>query len=127
MPTVQVLGRADPGKLQDMRRVDRAGGEDHFALGIRALNRPAPLVLDGDGAAALENDAVDLCFDDDLEVGPLQRRSQIGARGAGSSAAAARLLAPADAVAGARRQVVYVLAVLEAVLLTRLDHCRAER
>ena len=47
---------------------------------------------------------------DELEVRPLQRRPQIGARGAGATPPAAGLLAPSDAVAGARRQVVDVLA-----------------
>ena len=61
------------------------------------------------------------------EVGPLQRRMQIGARGAGAAAAAAGLLAPADAVAGAGRQVVDVLAVFQAELLAGLDHRRADR
>jgi len=68
---VQVLGRAHSRELQDMRRVDGAGGEDHFALRIRALDRLAALVFDCDGAAAVEDDAVDLRLDDDLEVGPL--------------------------------------------------------
>ena len=64
---------------------------------------------------------------DELEVRPLQRRMQIGTRGAGAATAAAGLLAPADAVAGARRRVVDVLAVLEAELLAGLDHRRADR
>jgi hypothetical protein len=66
---VQVLGRADPRELQDMRRVDGAGGEDHFAFGIRTLDRAATLVFDRDRAAAVENYSVDLRFDDDLQVG----------------------------------------------------------
>src|SRR5271169_82993 len=103
-----------------MRRVDGAGGEDHFTLRIRALDSSAPFVLDCDGAAAVEDDAVHLRLDDDLEIGPLHRRPQIGARGARPPAAAPRLLAPADAVAGAGRQVVYVLPVLEADLPGRL-------
>src|SRR6516162_454765 len=110
-----------------MRRVDRTGGEDHFALRLRALDRPAPLIFDRDGAAAVEDDAPDQRLDDHLEVGPLQRRPQIGAGGAGPSPPSARLLAPADAVAGAGRQVVDVLAVFEADLLTRFDYCSAKR
>src|SRR5271166_825706 len=110
-----------------MRRVDSTGGEDHFALGISALDRSTALVLDRDGAAAVEDDAVDLRLDDYSQVGTLHRRPQIGARGAGPSPAAARLLAPADAVAGVGRQVVYVLAVFQTDLLTSLDDRRAER
>jgi hypothetical protein len=88
---------------------------------------PPLFVFDRDGAAAVKDDPVDQCLDDHLEVGPLQRRPQIGARGAGPPPAAARLLAPADAVAGAGRQVVYVLAVFEADLLPGFDYRRAER
>src|SRR5262249_2911897 len=72
-------------------------------------------------------DAVDLSVDDDLKVGPLLRRPQISPRGARTPSPAARLLTPAYAVAGAGRQIVYVLAVLESDLLTGLDHRRAER
>src|ERR1700731_2472117 len=64
---------------------------------------------------------------DELEVGPLQYRVQIGARGAGAAPTAAGLLAPADAVAGAGRQVVDVLAVFEPDLLARLERGRADR
>src|ERR1700758_454079 len=110
-----------------MRRINGAGGEDHLALGIRALDRPAPLVFDREGAAAVEDDAVHLRLDDHLEIGPLHRLPQISARGAGPPSAAARLLAPADAVAGAGWQVVHVLAVFEPDLLAGLDYRRAER
>src|SRR3954471_15378842 len=58
---------------------------------------------------------------DELEVGPLQCRPQIGAGGAGTAAAATGLLAPADAVAGAGLDVVEVLAVFEPELLAGLD------
>src|SRR5262249_45831607 len=102
-------------------------GEDHFALGIGALDRFAAFVLDRNSPAAVKDDAVYLRLDDHVQVGPLHRRAQIGARGAGPPPAAARLLAPADAVAGSRREIIYVLAVLEADLLTRFDYRRAKR
>src|SRR5271166_3933888 len=59
---------------------------------------------------------------DELEVRPLQCRTQIGARGAGAAPAAAGLLAPADAVLMAGRQVVEVLAVFEPDLFAGLEH-----
>ena len=47
MPTrLEMLGCADPRKLQDMRRADGTGGEDHLALGIGPLDRAAARVLD---------------------------------------------------------------------------------
>ena len=91
------------------------------------LDRAAAREFDADRALAVEQDAVDQRVGDELQVRPLQRRMQIGARGAGAAAAAAGLLAPADAVAGAGRQVVDVLAVFEAELLAGLDHRRADR
>src|ERR1700758_5210010 len=110
-----------------MRRVDRTGGKDHFAFGIRALERSAAFILDRDSPTASEDDAVDLRLDNHLQVGPLLCRPQIGASGAGSSPAAARLLAPTNTIAGPGRQIIYVLAVLKADLLTGLDYCRTER
>ena len=89
--------------------------------------RAAAREFDAGRALAVEQDAVDQRVGDELQVRPLQRRAQIGARGAGAAAAAAGLLAPADAVAGAGRQVVDVLAVFEADLLAGLDHRRADR
>src|SRR6516164_10117576 len=109
-----------------MRRIYGAGGEDHFTLGIRALDHPAPLVFDRDSAAAVKEDAVYLRLDDHLKIGALLRRPQIGARGAGPPATAARLLTPADAVAGSGWQIVDVLAVFEPDLFASLDYCRAE-
>src|SRR5438046_1050076 len=82
-----------------------------------ALDGPAPRELDPDRALAVEQDAVNQRVSDELQVRPLQCRVQIGARGAGTAAAAAGLLAPADAIAMAGRQVVDVLAVFEPDLL----------
>ncbi len=64
---------------------------------------------------------------DELQVRPLQCRVQIGARGRGAAAAAAGLLAPADTVLVAGRQVVEVVAVFEPDLLAGLEHGRADR
>src|SRR6516162_2438445 len=110
-----------------MRGADRSGGEDDLAIGIDALHRAAALIFDCDGAAAIEQEAPHQSLGDDLQVRALHRRAQIGTGGACPSPAAARLLAPADAVAGAGRQVVHVLAVLEADFLAGLDYRRAER
>src|SRR5215472_15694958 len=63
----------------------------------------------------------------ELQVWPLQGQMQIGARGTGAASSAARLLAPADAVLVARRQVVDVLAVFETDLFAGLEHGGADR
>ena len=64
---------------------------------------------------------------DELQVGALQGRTQIGARGAGAAAAASGLLAPADAVAMTRRQIVDVLAIFETELFAGLKDRGADR
>ena len=48
------VGVADAGKLQDMRRLHRAGGHDHLTVGARFLGDAALGVGDADGALALQ-------------------------------------------------------------------------
>src|SRR5207244_6296895 len=72
-------------------------------------------------------DAVHQRLCHDLQVGPLRGWLQVGLRGAGATAPAAGLLAPADAVAGARRQVVDVLAVFDAEFPGGIDDRLAHR
>src|ERR1051326_3059546 len=64
---------------------------------------------------------------DELQVRALQRRTQIGARGAGAAAAAAGLLTPADAVAMTRRQIVDILAVFQTELFAGFENGGADR
>ena len=53
------LGRvADPGDLQQLRRVDRAAAEDHLAR-LDPLGPDPARYLDPDRARAVEQDAVD--------------------------------------------------------------------
>ncbi len=63
----------------------------------------------------------------DFEVGAFHRRAQIGACRTLPAPPAAGLLHPADAVAGAGRQMVDIVAVFEPELLARLDHHLAQR
>src|SRR5436305_4932050 len=86
-----------------------------------------PQELNADRALAVEQHAMDERMRDELQVRALQRRTQIGARGAGAAAAAAGLLSPADAVAMPRRQIVDILAIFETELFTGLQDCRAYR
>src|SRR4249919_26714 len=104
-----------------MRRADRAGGEDYLARCIGDLDRAAARIDDPVGALAGERDAVDQGAGHDRKVRALRRRLQIGLRGAGAAPSAAGLLAPADAVPGAGRQVVDVRAVLDAELPGGVD------
>src|ERR1700724_2657565 len=78
-------------------------------------------------APAAERDAVDQSIGDDLQVRPLQCRTQIGARRALAPPPAAGLLNPADTVAGAGRQMVDVGVVFEPDLGSRLDQLPAQQ
>ena len=104
-----------------MRRADRAAGEDHLA---RASTRSiAPPRENSTPTARLPSNTT-RCTSASVttvEVRPLQRRAQIGARRALAAPAAAGLLHPADIVAGAGRQMVDVLVVFEADLGAGLD------
>src|SRR5215471_5151426 len=116
-----MLGCADTGELQDMRRADSTRGQDHFALGLGALDATAAFEFDAGRSLPVEQDAAHQRLGDDLQVRALHCRMQISARSAGAAAAAAGLLAPADAVGGAGRQVVNVFAVFETDLAAGSD------
>ena len=117
-----MVGVADPGQLQDVRRADGAGGQNHLTRRVDPLDGLAAPVFDADRAAAVEQHAAHQRAGDDLQIRPLFRRPQIGARGTLPPPPAAGLLDPADIVAGARRQMVDVLMVFEPDLLPGLDH-----
>ena len=76
----QVVGRADAGELHQLRRVDRAAAEDDLAA-AGLVRAPAARVLDADRPAALEDDARGQRHRLDLQVGPVEHRVQVGARG----------------------------------------------
>jgi hypothetical protein len=54
---LQVLRRADPGDLEDVRRLDRSAADDHLARGARLDPLAVLHVLDADAALALEDEA----------------------------------------------------------------------
>src|SRR5580704_9532927 len=110
-----------------MGRADGARRQQDFPCGLDVLDGAAAREFDAGRALAVKENAMDQRIGDQLQVRPLQRRVQIGARGARAPAAASRLLAPADALPATERKVVYILAVLEAELLARLNDSRANR
>src|ERR1700746_3901839 len=110
-----------------MRRTDCACREDDLSRRSGPLYAVAAAIFDADGAGALKQDAVHQSICDDLQVRPLYRRPQIGARRALPAPPAPGLLYPADIVAGARRQVVYVLMIFEPDLGSGLDYLMAQQ
>src|SRR5258707_15010206 len=105
-----------------MRRADRAAREDYLGRRLGPLDLAPARKLDAGRALSVEQHAMDERAGDDLEVGALHRRAQIGPRRALPAPPAPGLLDPADPLAGARRQMVDVGAVFEPELLARLDH-----
>src|SRR6516225_4564469 len=117
---------ADAGELQDVRRADGAGRKDHLTRGVHPFGCAVVGELNAYRALAVEPNAADQRVRDDSQIGPLQRRAQIGARRALPPAPTAGLLNPADVVSGAGRQMVHVLMVFEADLYAGLDHLMTE-
>ena len=55
----QPLRRADAGAVQDLRRSNRAGAQDHFAFAAGLERLSIPREQDADGAAVLDDEAID--------------------------------------------------------------------
>src|SRR5580693_6218627 len=75
---LQQLPTPDPGKLQQLRRVDRATGEQYLMPRPGSVHDPALRIFEADCALAFEQYAVRQCADLDAQIGPLQCRPQIG-------------------------------------------------
>ena len=69
----QQIGRPDPGKLKELRRVERTARKYHLAGRVRGVHRAATPVFDADRAASLEQDAARQRVGDDREIGPAPR------------------------------------------------------
>src|SRR5215472_5443414 len=110
-----------------MRRADRTAGKDYLASGVCPLGVTVARKLDAERARSVKRHAMHQCAGDNLQVGPLRSRLQIGARRTRPPASAAGLLAPADAVAGTRWEIVDISTVFEPEFLGRLDDRPARR
>ena len=84
----QLLGRADAGEHQQLRRGEGAGGEDRLALGHGHLLATAAAVADSARAAVADLDAEHLGPGDNAEVLATRCRSQICVSGAPAPAVA---------------------------------------
>src|ERR1700722_1668885 len=94
----QLVGRADARKQQQLRRVERAAGEDHLALGMRPVLLPILHVFDADGTRTVEEDARRMAAGDKLDIAAFHRGAQIGDCGARAPAVADRVLSAAEAL-----------------------------
>ena len=120
----QQLGRSEPGKLQQLRRVERAAGQDDLAAGAGSLRRAALPVFDPDRAPPLEQDAARQRVGFDDEIGPAARLAQIADRRRPAPAVLRRELEIAGAFL--RRPVEIVVARI-ARLLRGVDERLAQR
>ena len=77
---LQLLRRADAGQQHDLRRADRAGGEDDFAAAARRPRLSALGPAHAGGAPAVEHDAFDQAAGFEPQIGALERRLEEGAR-----------------------------------------------
>ena len=60
---------ADAGKLEQLRRIDRAGTDDHFALGPGLAALAGDPVGDADAAPVFEQQGFGISAGDDLQIG----------------------------------------------------------
>ena len=77
---LQLLRRADTGQHHDLRRADRAGGEDDFTATARRPRLSALRPAHAGGAPAVEHDTFDQAAGLEPQVGTLEHRLEEGAR-----------------------------------------------
>ena len=94
----ELLGVADPGEHQQLRRADRAGREDHLAAGPRDRHRGLPRELDAAHPAVGELEPERRRGGQDRQVRPPGGGPQEGVGGAPAPTVLLRRLDDADAV-----------------------------
>ena len=83
-----MIGRAKAGEHHQLGGIIGAGSDQHFAPGPRGLRDAVLAIGDADGAAVLDQDAVNLRAGDDRQVRVAGERIEIGASGVGALLAA---------------------------------------
>ena len=89
---LQQIGVTDPGELEQLRRADRAGGEQHLAPRIGALSFAARGEPHAARALAVEDDAACDCVGDDGQIRAARGRREITVHRAAAQAVAAAYL-----------------------------------
>ena len=85
---LQERRRAEPGKLQELRRIERARSDDHLDIGAGAAFVVADKILDAGRAPAIEQNARGERLGNHLEIGAPPRLLEIAVRGRGAHAVA---------------------------------------
>ena len=83
----QLRGRPDAGQQQELRRADRAGGENDFAAAARAARRAVLPPAHAGRALAVEDDAFGETAGFEPQIGAMQHRLEKGARRRDTAAA----------------------------------------
>ncbi len=92
----QLLRRADPGAHQQLRRIERAGRQDHFRARVEHLDAPVARDSDAGRPLAVERDAQHRRIGDHMQVRPVAA-IDVRAGDAAARAVAVRDLVEADA------------------------------
>ncbi len=82
----QLVRRTDAGQQQQLGRIERPAGEDHLAVGQRALDLAVLLVFDPDRPPLFQQDAMGESPGLDFQVGPAPYRVQEAGGGRGAPA-----------------------------------------
>src|SRR5262249_26062267 len=116
--------RSEPGQLQELRRVERAAGDDDLRVGVSNAGRIVAAVFDADGAASRKEDPARQRARYDGEIGPGAGWAQIAARGrAAPPTARGQLEITGAFLSGA----VEIVVAREARLLRGRDESLAQR
>src|SRR5438876_441678 len=116
--------RSEPGQLQELRRIERAAGDDDLGVGVRNACRAAAPVFDADGAASGKEDPARQRVRHDGEIGPAARLAQIAERGRAATPMACGQLEITGAFLGGA---VEIVVARKARLLRGRDESLAQR
>ena len=93
---LQLRRVADTRQHEKLRRVDRAAGKDHFALGAQIDDRAVAPIPNADGAACFEQYLRGQCPRFDPQIWPCQCRPEVGCCRAAPATMADGRLTPAE-------------------------------
>ena len=94
---LQACCLSDPGNFQKLRRVDGAGANDDFAIGLRFTHLTTKIVTHAGTTLASEDKTLGQCIRLNVQIGAAARRIEIAIGRAHTAALADRCLRHADA------------------------------